>query len=321
MRFFPVVIFIILFSAGCRKDLLRPASVVRMDTHTTSDRWNEILFINDSTGFIVGGERFFNAAVLKTTDGGVTWTYRGFPDARRGIYGITKTASNNLFTIGYGGNWMRSDDAGVNWQARDVRWNEYKDLAYSTEDFGTAVGGISFIAGYILQLDGKGNVLRWDSLAYELNDIDMLNPREGYICGYGVVYKTLDSMKSWQMLHVKNDNFTAVRSYEEGEVWVCGYNGSIFHSSNAGATWQKMRNGNDITIARYHLLDIAFADPQHGYAIGENGLLIYTNDGGNHWMEYERFTDVHLRSLCLRPGGDIFVAGDAGALFHVTPRP
>src|SRR5690606_18769225 len=136
----------------------------------------------------------------------------------------------------------------------------------------------------------EGEVTGWDSLKHELNDIETLDGKTAYICGYGVVYTSTDSMRTWQMLPVKNDNFTAIHAYANHTVWTCGYNGSIFCSKDGGAHWERKRNGNDATKSRYRLLDIAFTDPLHGYAIGENGLVIYTDDGGTHWMEYQSFT-------------------------------
>ena len=81
-----------------------------------------------------------------------------------------------------------------------------------------------------------------------------------------------------------------------------------------------MRDGNNFTKPRYHLLDLLFTDNQHGYAIGENGLFIYTDDGGHHWMEFERFTDDALRCIISRKDGSLFVCGDHGALYKVYPR-
>jgi len=322
-RFFSYLFFIAIVTISCfscRKDLLKPKLVQRLETFSSKeDRLNKILFINDSVGFAVGGQRFFNGLILKTEDGGEHWQPIYLPDNGNGIYGITNSPFNELFTIGFSGKMMRSDNEGKDWTMVQTRYEEYKDLFFSTPQWGAAIGGISFQTGYIMYLNAGGEVYRRDSLANELNDIEMKNAKEGYICGYGVVYKTDDSMKTWTLLDVKNDNFTSVQLIEN-QVWICGYNGSIFYSGDDGAHWQRKRNGNDLTKPRYRLLDIYFTDADHGYACGENGLLIYTDDRGEHWMEYERFTHVHLRNIAHRKDGTLFICGDEGSLFKLQPR-
>lgn len=315
-----ICFLIFLFFSACRKDRLHPEGLEKIETYTATDRLNKILFLNDSVGFVAGGNRFYNAAILKTTDGGESWSYQSFTDENNGIYGITVAPGNRIYTIGWMGVLNISDDEGASWQKKRTRYEEYKDLAFTNESHGVAVGGISFITGYIMHINKDGEVLNRDSLTHELNDIENVDGETAYICGYGVVYKTTDSMKTWQLLDVKNDNFTAVHAYADNEVWTCGYNGSIFHSKDGGAHWEKKRNGNDVTKSRYRLLDIAFADALHGYAVGEKGLVVYTDDGGMHWMEYQSFTNVHLRSIFIKKDGTVFICGDEGAVFKMQPR-
>lgn len=315
-------LFILILSSilsACRKDRLHPEGLEKVDMHTTTDRLNKILFLNDNVGFVVGGNRFDNAAILKTVDGGSTWSYQSFSDNDKGIYGITNALFNRLYTIGWMGILNISEDEGDTWQKKQTLYEEYKDLAFAHQNRVVAVGGISFITGYIMYLDADGSVIKRDSLAHELNDIENVDGKTAYICGYGVVYKTADSMKTWELLDVKNDNFTAIHAYENNSLWMCGYNGSIFHSEDGGGRWEKKRNGNAITKPRYRLLDIAFADALHGYAVGENGLVIYTDDGGGHWMEYQSFTHVHLRSIAIKNDGTVFICGDEGSLFRMQP--
>ena len=58
---------------GCKKDLLHLQSVQKITSYTDSDRLNKIFFVDQQLGFIVGGERFADAVILTTHDGGYTW--------------------------------------------------------------------------------------------------------------------------------------------------------------------------------------------------------------------------------------------------------
>lgn len=308
-------------SAACRKDLVRWRSVEKIDIPGSADRLNRIYFIDDTTGFVVGGQRFFNSTILRTDDGGKTWNYHNLNEAPKGLYNITQAPDKTLYAIGFDGKLLRSDDRGLNWSFHQLWYLPYKDIAFFSPKRGLAIGGISFYTGCKTYVNSDGTYAPWDSLVYELNDIEMINEKEGYIAGYGLVMKTEDSGYNWHIQSVENDNFTSIRTYGRYEAWTCGYNGSIFHTTDGGKSWKRMRDGNDFTKRRYRLLDIAFTDRLHGYAVGENGIFLYSDDGGHHWMEFEKFTDDALRCIVAREDGSLLVCGDNAAFYRVVPQP
>jgi photosystem II stability/assembly factor-like uncharacterized protein len=81
-----------------------------------------------------------------------------------------------------------------------------------------------------------------------------------------------------------------------------------------------MRNGNDLTKPHYSLNDILFTDRLHGFAVGDKGLLIYSDDGGHHWMEFDRFTSSALHNIAALKDGSLLVCGEEGALYKVFPQ-
>lgn len=307
--------------SACRKDLVRWQFVEQLDTHSPEDRLNKIFFIDDSVGFVIGGQRFANSTLLRTRDGGKTWQRQHIPEAPKALYGITKTASGMLYAIGFDGKLLKSTDRGLNWAFHQLWYLPYKDLAFFDEQKGLAIGGISFYTGCKTLVSQDGGHSRWDSLAYELNDIEMIDGRRGYLAGYGTILTTDDSGRNWSMQDIENDNFMAIHAYGAHEAWTCGYNGSIFHTTDAGKHWHRMRDGNNLTQPRYHLLDICFTDSYHGYAVGEDGVFLYTDDGGDHWMEFEKFTSSTLRCIVSRKDGSLMVCGDNGSLYLVKPKP
>ena len=117
---------------------------------------------------------------------------------------------------------------------------------------------------------------------------------------------------------VANDNFMSM-DIHGNEIWMCGYAGSVYHTTDGGVHWQRQRNGNDLTLPRYDLLDIKFKDEQNGWAVCDDGKMLHSDDGGNHWEEYDRFTTSALRSIAICPNNDLLVAGDNGSIFRITP--
>lgn len=311
-----IPLFILACISACKKGKLEWQKIEKIESHT-GDRLNEVIFINNSEGYIVGGERFERATILKTTDGGNTWTANNYPDAGKGIYGISKAGNGKTYAVGYDGKVLTSDND-TTWKFTQLAiWKELKDISYFSNNNGLIIGGVSFKYGYIFQVDENLQIKKWDSLKYELNDIAIANNTTAYVCGYGVVQKTTDGGITWTIQDAVNDNFTAMHMASENEIWMCGIAGSIFHTTDGGNNWEKLRNGNSITLPKYKLLDIYFMDTQNGWAVGEDGLVVRTTDGGKKWSKYKDFTSSALRSITIAPDGSLIVVGDNGAIYKL----
>lgn len=300
---------------SCKKGKLDSNNITKLQSGTT-ERLNDIVFIGNKA-IVVGGDRFHKATILTSVDGGNTWNLQDHPEAGKGMYGVTATASGKLVSVGYDGKMLTSEDSGSTWSFNQIdKWREYKGIYLKNDGTAIVIGGVSFNSGFIVQLDKDGRNTSFDSMAIELNDIVMVDDLIGYISGYGVVLKTTNGGNNWNFLDIKNDNFKALHVIGN-EIWTCGYGGSIFHSTDGGITWDKQRNGNNVAKASLNLVDIYFTDSNNGWAAGENGLLIQTTDGGNTWKKYKDFTENALRSITQGPDGYLYIAGDGGALYKV----
>lgn len=308
--------FILLSS--CRKDLIRYNAAVRIDTHT-SNRLNSVLFINDTLGFCCGGDRFSESDILVTRDGGTSWSLYSSQDAQKEMFGIRQAPDGSVYFIGFDGKLLRTANGGQSWEFHQLRYDAYKSLAFQDAAHAQVVGGISFETGAVIDIDTDGNVLSYDSLGYELNDIALLPDGHGWRCGYGVMQRTSNGGKSWDWQTLRNDNFMALDVHSALVAYTCGAEGSICATHDGGNTWETLRNGNDLTHPKYRLQDILFTDAQHGYAVGENGVMIYTDDAGHHWSELERFTTVHLHGIARTPQGELFVCGEGGEMWRIKP--
>ena len=58
--------------AACRKEQLYFQKIERIESNTTS-RLNRIMYVDDTTCIIAGGEKFLKAEVLISRDGGNSW--------------------------------------------------------------------------------------------------------------------------------------------------------------------------------------------------------------------------------------------------------
>jgi photosystem II stability/assembly factor-like uncharacterized protein len=76
--------------------------------------------------------------------------------------------------------------------------------------------------------------------------------------------------------------------------------------------WQELPSGTD-----RDLHGVAFVDERHGFAVGRDGTLLETTDGGDRWIRRPVATAEHLRSIAFaQTPGDRFgyIVGDAGTV-------
>jgi hypothetical protein len=112
----------------------------------------EVMFVDENVGYVAGANAN-GGIILKTTDGGVTWT----PIFNSGIAGeyvwkLQALASNSDVIFGSveanapnNGKMIRSLDAGVNWIAKEVPFTSVQAVGFLTETHGWMGGYTSTI--------------------------------------------------------------------------------------------------------------------------------------------------------------------------------
>lgn len=319
MKFiFPIILFICTVgTSACKKETLHWQKIVHLESHTTS-RLNRITFINNNTCIVGGGEKFEKSEILVSYDGGDTWDLNSFPKTGKGMYGLAMSPSGSIYLSGFDGRVIMSEDEGATWKEKQVPdWRYYVAIAYPTNDVGFYIATEASRLGTITCVDNDYKILDTTGYDFGLNDIVFPAKETGYISGFGAILKTSDGGNTWALQDIKNDNFMSLHCLNENEVWTCGYNGSVYHTTDGGLNWKRLRNGNKIDQPRYHLADIVFKDKLHGWAVGEKGLVIYTADGGETWEKYSTFTDAALLSIAATPDGNLLVSGEKGVLYKL----
>lgn len=76
---------------------------------------NRVRFRDDRTGLALGHD----AAILKTTDGGMTWTVVHFDATSRPLYDLAFVDEQTLFAVGGYGLFLDSTDGGATWTPRE----------------------------------------------------------------------------------------------------------------------------------------------------------------------------------------------------------
>ena len=133
----------------------------------------------------------------------------------------------------------------------------YNRLLFETYD-----GGITWQAGVAGSSEHHG--------------VQFLDSECGTIVGENnEIIRTIDGGSTWQSQSVPGGaNWYDVHFNNTTEGWVAGGAG-IAYTSTAGAFWEIQRAGS------FRAID--FTDSVNAWAVGENGLVVHTADGGGTW--------------------------------------
>lgn len=172
--------------------------------------------------------------------------------------------------------------------------------------------------------------------------------------GRGLILVSNDSGANWRQVPspVATD-LVLVRFSSPTTAWAVGHDAVILRSDDGGDSWVRVLDGRAVlkllrdaypastspALAREveagaaqsatadvwpaPILDIWFSDEAHGFAVGAFGLVLRTQDGGQHWQPWLDHVDNENRYHLYAAGGrqdHVFLAGEQGLLLHLDPR-
>lgn len=112
-------------------------------------------------------------------------------------------------------------------------------------------------------------------------------------------------------LGVEQTHFNAL-TMAGGRLLAAGAMGEILYTDDRGAHWRPARRDHD---RRALLVDMAFApDGKTGFAVGHEGWILRTSDGGDSWQEvaFSKENGEPLMSIARLPSGHWITVGAFG---------
>jgi len=99
-----------------------------------------------------------------------------------------------------------------------------------------------------------------------------------------------------------------------GVIWAAGSDGKVWLSEDSGQTWSLQP-----TPTKETLQDIAAWDRNHAIAVGNQGVVITTSDGGKSWRSIDaprsKVANKLMRVVAVE-GGTAWAVGEVGALLQ-----
>lgn len=112
----------------------------------------------------------------------------------------------------------------------------------------------------------------------------------------------------------RGDLFYGLTAPQPDKLWAAGSDGKVWLSADQGSTWSIQRTPVNLTLQ-----DIAAWDKAHAVAVGDDGVVIRTTDGGQRWerVSAPRSTVANkLMRVFVQPGGDAWAIGEMGMVLH-----
>lgn len=164
----------------------------------------DVKFLNESIGFLCGGEEYAHGIIAKTVDGGEHWKYTYFDHEMRSI---DFRDNLNGYCGGYGAI-LYTDDGGENWQITESKSEFITSISLSSSN-GVACG----FEGGILR---NQNSFNWDKISnsnhaigsrLHFNTVCTIDNTHYFILGNnGKCAISDDAGSSWQQANAFDDN-------------------------------------------------------------------------------------------------------------------
>ncbi|MCH8531778.1 MAG: hypothetical protein LAT65_13080 [Saccharospirillum sp.] len=281
---------------------------------------NTLWAVGQGTPSEFGG---IGALILKSTDGGGTWT-QYVNDYWNRLTGVHFVDENNGWIVGglSSGNppmILRTQNAGATWSEQSHPISDegtFFDIEFVSATHGWIAGGHNALTveesdRFILHTTDGGNT--WNKVAFDFGNglpflsVSFVDTMNGWAVGRDTedetndsYYYTTDGGVNWQtgktgvyeQIGPYADRFDLVQFVDNNHGYLAGVS-RVMRTTDGGLTWSLAFQDGGMNI-----YDMAFVDAQRGWLVG-NGIgsdnavakIFYTENGGITWYE-ESVTDL-----------------------------
>lgn len=262
----------------------------------------DIVFVSDRVGFC----STLDAAIYKTTDKGVTWA-EVVRKKRERIHSIVFSDTLNGVAIlphGYIGdqlNILQTSDGGTTWTERFIGpFNEF-GISQRTNTLFSVRPGLWLMSSYTGEIRVSTDLVNWKkSFNFKIFVPDDV--------GMPVAVTT-------SFVKLQNNHMLALSNKYDFQRYT-GITDSvslILTSDTSCAHWDTLWIGADVP-----LYSMCFADTMNGWAVGEQGTIMKTTNGGLNWNRIYRDSSITLKYVTAVDSLRIYALADQNKILNST---
>ena len=267
---------------------------VTQHSNNTESIWN-IFFIDENEGWAVGWSNIYH-----TTNAGTTWEKQIKPSWPGDLTDVYFVNPDTGWIVGTYKIIFKTTDGGEHWNRIMSSINQdngFYSVAFTDELHGCAVGGsnVNGNIGYIMVTDDGG--LTWTETTPEnnsrYNKVIFLDADTGWVCGSnGELLKTTDGGYTWIHHNFGYYGFEGVHFFDHQRGAALSYF-SVIITDDGGETWSEPTYFNEF----HNLRAFASGADNHLVAVGFDGLIAKSVDGGYTWEKISRGTTQDIKQI------------------------
>lgn len=270
-------------------------------------------FFNQDVGLTVGADY-----IWRTTNGGETWTMVYPGQVNTELFSVSFIDEQNGFVSGARGMVLRTTDGGLTWnELTNIYINIVRldDIHFVNRQIGIVVGDDG---GKIFRTSNGG--VSWNliesGITPVLRAVDFFNENTGIAVGrYGIIRRTTNAGESWANPQVNQATEQLFGLHIFDQTFACAVGEfTIVTTTDAGLTWYKQ----SYTYPEW-VMGVYFVTRQKGFAVGTNGKIFKTTNGGVTWVENATITPQNiLRRVAFADELYGIAVGDLGTIARTT---
>jgi photosystem II stability/assembly factor-like uncharacterized protein len=324
-RILPIMLFVLILSSAVSSQSMTE-TVQLLKKPIVPGSFRAFSKVNN-TIFAIGYDLDVSSHCSKSTDGGSSWQTTSFPfTPGDNINGVSFVTESIGYVGGDAGLVLKTTDGGFSWtnKSSSVYTGDVNAIHFFNENVGYVAGGTANSVNIVKTTDGGTT---WTAVTTPLPsrtfyDMLWINQTEGFVAGSGSQYaRTTDGGATWTAGTMPGLSTTLyrIRQADALTFYAVGTAGRAFKSTDGGVTFSLLTTPT--TAALY---SCEFYDAQNGVALGSNGILIRTINGGTSWTTIPVFSTEVIRAS-LKDGNTILAGGyeanlsistDAGATWR-----
>ena len=280
-------------------------------------------FMNPDTGYFIAWNGQNNRQPTRigwTFDRGETWTIDSTQSPVVFTPYYTYFATTSLgFGFGNNSSIFRSTDAGRTWQ--EEKFSSFAPLMDMYSAGGRIVVGAGD-GGRLIVSNDSG--ITWQDLTpptqIQLTFVKYITSNLIAAIGNGYeLFLSSDSCKTWTKHDMPSGLNVTIAFGDSLNCWIADDSSRIYHSNDLGGTWTVQKEFKyPMSILDPSLYGISFFADSTGCAVGGNGFITATTNGGSTWVTRTSNTTKSLYGIFVASPRKAWAVGQSGTIITTS---